>query len=253
MNYAKHKVIYVVGDLKQIGPTNQTLNIIRFSESIRNCLVITLFEESEDTQINDYIGYGIKVECLHLSRKMALVIGVKRLREKLRECNGSIIHSWGTIADILTHYACKKLSVKHVITLRNFPIEEMTTRMNKNVGLAVAKFDLHILKNCKHVITCSKSIKMKMENSYHWKHLTSIQNGVDFTKFHRENRESARRELGVKDEIVFIATGSMIPRKRIDETADSFILAKKHVPMQLWFLGDGNLLDQMKKKYSSHK
>lgn len=254
MDYFKCKVAYVVADLKRIGPTNQTLNIIRYSDSIQNCVVFTLFDECEDTQIEEYRKYGIEVICLHMTRKSVLLRGPKALRKAIKNSKSQIVHSWGTFADIVTYYACKQLQVKHMLTLRNFPIEEMTTRMNYFVGFLVANLDLHIIKKCKHVVTCSDALKKKMENTYHFTHLCSIQNGVDFNKFKLQDRNTIRKQLNIADDtIVFIATGSMIPRKHITETADAFILATKSSNMQLWFLGDGNMLEKYREKYKANK
>lgn len=254
MIFDTHKIGYVVADLKRVGPTNQTLNIIRYSGAIRNCVVITLFEESEDTQIEEYRAAGIDVFCLHLTRKNVLIKGVKMLCRALQELKIDLVHSCGTFADITSHYACKKMRMRHMITLRNFPVEEMTTRMNYYVGMAVATLDLHILKNCQYVVCCSNSIKRKMEEAYHWTHLSSIQNGVDFHKFKPMSKAQVRRELGAaEDERIFIATGSIIPRKRIDETADAFVMAGLGEKASLWFLGEGNLLDAMKEKYRNEK
>lgn len=244
------RIGYVVADLKRIGPTNQTLSIIRYSGAVKNCVVFTLFEESGDTLIEEYKSFGIRIVCLNLSRKTVLIKGANTLRKALLEEKVCIAHSWGTYADIVTYYAIKRLDVNHIITLRNFPVEEMTTRMNYAVGMCVAKLDLHILKNCRNVIACSNSIKKKMEDTYHWTHIKSIQNGVDFNKFERGDRVALREKLGVPDkDIIFISTSSIIPRKRINETAEAFLQAKKNHHMQLWFFGDGSLLDEMRGKY----
>ena len=248
------KIAYVVADLKRVGPTNQTLNIIRFSGAIKNCIVFTLFDEGEDTLINEYFNHGIKVICLHLSRKTALFTGVTVLSQKLKEYKVDFVHSWGTFADIISHYTCKKLGMKHVITLRNFPVEDMTTRMPYILGYFLALFDLHILKETRYVICCSKSIKKKMEESYGWTHLHSIQNGVDFTKFEALNRFLARQSLNVNnDDFIIISTGSIIPRKRIDETIEAFSTATLRKNTTLWLLGEGNLFDELKKKYKENK
>lgn len=247
----ERRIGYVVSDLRRIGPTNQTLNIIRYSGAIANCVVFTLFEESSDTLIDEYYKAGIKVVCLHLSRKAILFKGVKILCEALRGEGIKFVHSYGTFPDTVSHYACRKIKIEHIITLRNFPMEEMTTRMNYFLGLCVANLVLYVLKHSKHVICCSKSIQKKMEETYHWSHLTSIQNGVDFNKFHLYDKAGVREELGASaDDVIFIATGSMIPRKHIDETADAFLKAELPGNYKLWFLGDGNLLDGFKKKYA---
>lgn len=254
MDYSKHKIVYVVADLKRIGPTNQTLNIIRYSGAIQNCVVISLFEESEDTQIQDYIDCGIEVVCLKLSRKTALLSGANKLCTTLEDLKPSVVHSWGTFGDILTYYASKRMNVQHMVTLRNFPVEEMTTRMNYVLGMGVAHLDLHVLKHCKHVVACSYAIKNKMEATYGWKHIDCIQNGVDFNRFHSFDKGEMRKKLGfARDDLIFIATGSIIPRKRIDETAESFIRAGFAPNIKLIFLGDGNLLPGLREKYKDHQ
>ncbi len=246
------KIGYVVADLKRIGPTNQTLNIIQYTGAIDNCVVISLFEESSDTQIEDYLNLGIKVVCLNLSRRNVLLKGVKALKDVLKKEKVELVHSWGTFADIVSYYSCKSINLKHMITLRNFPVEDMTTRMNYMLGMIMARFDLHILKNCRNVVTCSYAIKKKMEDAYHWTHLTAIQNGVDFTRFKQGDREQARKSFGLNDsDMVFIATGSMIPRKHIAETAEAFLKSNPDSNKKLWFLGDGMLLEEMKSKFES--
>jgi len=254
MNYDKCRIGYVVANLKRVGPTNQTLNIIRYSGAIENCVVITLFDEPEDTQIQEYYQQGIKVLCLHLSQKTVLIKGVSLLTETLRNENVQLVHSYGTFADIAATHACRRLNIEHIITLRNFPMEDMTTRMNRLVGTIGAMVVLHYLKRCKNVICCSRSIETKMKETYHWNNLHSIQNGVDFTKFTSHDKNQVRRELGVDEQtLVFISTGSMIPRKRIDETVDAFIAGKPSEKAELWLLGDGILLDELKAKYADEK
>lgn len=254
MNYDKCRIGYVVANLKRVGPTNQTLNIIRYSGAIENCVVITLFDEPEDTQIQEYYQQGIKILCLHLSHKTVLFKGVSSLAEALRNENVQLVHSYGTFPDIIATHACRRVNIEHIITLRNFPMEDMTTRMNRCVGTIGAMVVLHYLKRCNNVICCSKSIEMKMKETYHWNNLHSIQNGVDFTKFVPCDKKQVRRELGVDEQkLVFIATGSMIPRKRIDETVDAFLAGKPHEDAELWLLGDGILLEDLKAKYAGEK
>lgn len=254
MNYDKCRIGYVVANLKRVGPTNQTLNIIRYSGAIDNCVVITLFDEPEDTQIQEYYQHGIKVLCLHLSHKSILFKGVSLLAEALRNENVQLVHSYGTFPDTIATHACRKVNIEHIITLRNFPMEDMTTRMNRCLGTIGAVVVLHYLKRCKNVICCSKSIETKMKETYHWNNLYSIQNGVDVTKFAPCDKKQVRRELGVDErKLVFISTGSMIPRKRIDETVDAFIAGKPSESAELWLLGDGILLEELKAKYAAEK
>lgn len=250
----KDKIAYVVADLKRIGPTNQTFNIIRHSGAINNCVVITLFKECDDSRIDDYIAAGIDVKCLNLSRKNVLVQGAKKLRDALKQVSPCAVHSWGTYADIVSYYACKKIKMPHIITLRCFPMEDAPTRMNPIIGYGLALCVLHIYKNSKYIVACSKSIKDKMESNYKWAKLGFIQNGVDINQFKKIDYKESREKLGINpNEIVFISMGSMIPRKRIDETIEAFLECKDLSNKRLWILGDGYLLERLKNKYQNDK
>lgn len=247
------KIAYVVANLKQIGPTNQTLNIIKYSGSISNCIVITLFNETKDSMIQEYKKNNINVLCLNLNKKNVFLKGIFKLRKCLLDNNIKLVHSWGTIADIISYYSCKNIKLKHIITLRNFPVEEMTSRMNKYLGLAVANINLYILKKCKYVIACSKSIEMKMKDTYDWKHIKSIQNGVDCKKFNPRNKSEIREELKINQrDTIYISAGSFIPRKRIEETIQAFIRSKDIGFKQLWFIGEGVLFKSISEKYKDY-
>lgn len=253
MKVGVDKIAYVVADLKRIGPTNQTLNIITNSGAIKNCVVITLFKECKDTRIKDYRDTGINVICLNLSRKNVLFIGASRLKELLLKEKVKLVHSWGTFADIVSYYAVRKMDIPHVITLRCYPMEDAPTRMNPTVGYVLAMCVLHIYKHSNHIVACSKSIKEKMEKSYKWANLTFIQNGVDTKHFKLLDYKECRGKLSISDnEIVFISMGSMIQRKRIDETVDSF-LASEIENKRLLVLGDGVLFEKFKEKYQDSK
>ena len=54
----KYKIAYVLSDLKMVGPTNQTFNIINNSKYKNECVVITLFDEPNDTMIEKYSSYN---------------------------------------------------------------------------------------------------------------------------------------------------------------------------------------------------
>ena len=248
-----NKIAYVVANLKQIGPTNQTLNIIMHSGMKDKCIVITLFKETEDTLIEEYIKNNINVICLNLNRKTFFLSGIKKLNIYLKRNNITVVHSWGTIADMVSYYSCKKLKLKHIITLRNFPVEDLTTRMNKFLGLIIAKLNLYILGKSKYVVACSNSIKKKMQDTYNYNHIMSIQNGVDLDKYSSLNKQQVRNELSIaSDETIYISTGSFIPRKRIEETIKAFINLKDLKKKQLWFIGEGILFEKIKEKYSDY-
>lgn len=249
------KIAYVVSDLKRVGPTNQTLNIINNSIYKNNSIVITLFEETEDTMIDEYMNKGIKIICLNLNRITFILSGQNKLIKVLQENNIDIIHSYGVKPDCLCNKVSKKIKLTHIITLRNYPKEDILTRMNFIKGIIALHNHLKALLNCDNVVCCSKTICDKMSKDYPNKKFTYIQNGVNTEKFKKidlEEKLLLRNKYKIdKDKIVFISTGSFIPRKRIEETIIGFLKANLENSILL-LLGDGQLFTELKDKYSKN-
>lgn len=248
------KFLYLVADLRPVGPTRQTLNIIRYSGMIDKCVVLTLFPEIKESLKPLYESLGIRIECLNLDRKLFVFNGVRKLIDFCKKERVDAIHSYGVKPDIVAHYAAKRVGIKHIITLRNFPMEDLSGRMNPYVGKIVALAHLHVLKRCKHLIACSKTIAQKMRDAYSVE-ITPIQNGVDTTIFEK-NEKFTRQDFCAKfnisqDSKIFVSTNSFIPRKHNDDVVDAFLKANI-VNSELFLLGDGFLLEGMKQKYGKY-
>lgn len=252
----KLKIAYVVSDLKRVGPTNQTLNIIKNSKYKESSIVITLFKEDKnDTMISEYKKNGIKIECLNLNRVTFLFSGKKKLLKELKKYKIDIVHSYGVKPDCLCNKICSSNKISHIITLRNYPKEDILTRMNFFKGIIALHYHLNALLKCKNVVCCSKTICEKMKNDYPQKNWYYIQNGIDIEKFRKidkNEKEKLREKYNFdKDRIIFISTGSFIPRKRIEETILGFIKSESNGILLL--LGEGFLLNELKEKYSFYK
>jgi len=247
------KILYLVADLRAVGPTRQTLNIIKYSGVIDSCVVLTMFDEPPQSLINLYLDAEIKVSCLHLNRFTFICNAVKKIADFCRTNQIDAIHSYGVKPDIVAHFAAKMARIKHIITLRNFPKEDLTGRMSRRIGAIVAQFHLFVLKRCKYLIACSKTIAKKMSEAYGVK-ITPIQNGVDTTLFANKSNDSKAAfcsEFGFSlRSKLFVCTNSFIPRKHNDEIAKAFI-AMNSADAELIFLGDGPLLGTAKQQYSS--
>lgn len=247
------RIGYVVADLRRVGPTNQTFNIIRFSGAINNCLVISLFAESDDTSLEEFVASGIDVVCLKLDRKTALLSGAKRLRACLVKNGVQIVHSWGVFADVLSYQATKRTSFVHAITLRNFPQEDLTLRKNVVSGRLTALLHLHVLKKCEHVVACSHSVQHRMEDVYGWDNLIGIQNGVDLNRYRPTDRRTTRANYGLVDaDTVFVTVGSLTARKRTEETIESFLQVEALSHTHLWIVGDGELSEELRQQYGNN-
>ena len=247
------KILYLSADLRNVGPTRQTLNIIKYSGVKESCLVLTLFDEPETTLIDLYKEEGIVVESLHQYRKLFVFSVVEKVTSYCKEHQIDVIHSNGVKSDIVAHFVAKRAGIKHVITLRNFPMEDLSGRMNPWIGKVVAQFHLFALKRCKYLIACSEAIAEKMRKTYGVK-IMAIQNGVDTQIFNTERGiESPYKNIGIDENSkIFICTNSFIPRKHNDDVAKAFVMANLD-DAHLIFLGDGILLDDIKSKYAKYR
>lgn len=239
------KIAYIVSNLKRVGPSNQTLNIIKNSEYKKTSIVITLFNETEDSMIEEYQKNNIEVICLNLNKKNIFFIGYKKLKKELLKRRIEIAHSYGIFPDYCTNKATRNISIHHIITLRNFPKEDILTRMNFLFSYFALFIHLTTLKQSKHVICCSESIYKKMKEKYKKMNLSYIQNGVDLNKYINRSDMINKEKLGIdKKDVVFISTGSFIKRKRIQETIELFnLLPEKN--KKLLLLGDGPLYNEI--------
>ena len=248
-----YKIAYVVSDLKRVGPSNQTLNIIRNSNYKNESMVITLFKEPDDTMIEEYKNNNIYIECLNLDRIGFIINGKKILSNILKKYQIKLVHSYGIKPDCLCVKVCKKINLIHVITLRNYPREDILTRMSFIKGRIALHNHLKALLSCDNVVCCSKTIYEKMSKDYPNKEFSYIQNGVDIDKYKKVNH-NIKNELREKyhfdkNKIIYISTGSFIPRKRIEETINGFIESKNDGILLL--LGDGFLFNDLKNKYQA--
>lgn len=246
------KILYLSADLRSVGPTRQTLNIIKYSGVKDSCIVLTMFDEPKESLIGLYRDAGIRVECLNLDRRTFVFSAVKKISSFCIGNQVDVIHSNGVKPDIVAHFVAKKTGVKHVITLRNFPMEDLTGRMNPLIGKMIAFLHLFALKRCKYLIACSKTIAQKMKDRYGVK-ICPIQNGVDtslFTDAPIDTKKIFCAEFGIKNDAkIFICTNSFIHRKHNDEIARAFLDANIE-SAELFFLGDGPLLEPIMHRYS---
>ena len=247
------KILYLLADLRSVGPTRQTLNIIKYSGVKDSCLVLTMFDEPPETLIGLYRDAGINVECLHLHRQAFVFNAVRKIAAFCTEKNIDVIHTYGVKPDIVAHFVSKKTGIKHIITLRNFPMEDLTGRMNPWAGKVVAHLHLFALKRCENLVACSETIARKMRERYGVE-ITPIQNGVDTSVFKKSKSpilNNPYSELGIDGKsVIFICTNSFIPRKHNDEIAEAFLKADLE-NAHLFFLGDGFLLKNTIAKYAA--
>ena len=243
------RIVYLCADLRRVGPTNQTYNIIvNANESLDDVLVLTLFDEPKDSQKKMFEDKGIKCECLALNRHNLVSAAIK-LISFFKRNRIELIHSYGVKPDILLYFVAGFVKVPYVLTQRCIPIEDYPTRMPPFVGTFIALMHTFVLKHSKHVVTCSQHLSEVMKSRYKCNNVTPIQNGIDTSRFMKLDKQKLRSKLGLpSDAIIFISTGLFLERKHNDELIEAFLQVdspKKHLLM----LGNGPLFNQIENKY----
>lgn len=250
---AAFRIVYLVADLRRVGPTNQTLNIIcNANDSLEDILVLTLFKEPLDSLKPLFEERGIRCKSLNLNRKN-FILAVWKLQNFIQNNSIGLIHSYGTKPDILLYLTSKICQIQYVLTQRNIPVEDYPQRMNRFVGKILAQIHTFVLKHSKHVVACSKYLCEVMKTRYGCSQIVPIQNGIDLDRFKNRDKILSRNELGFENDVfIFISTGLFLERKHNDEIIKAFLkMGQKNARLVL--LGDGPLLQKMKSQYATEK
>lgn len=248
------KICYVFGELSGGGHNLQAFKTIIYSGAASNCIAVSIFKNRDESLADLLIKNGIPLIKLDLNNKELLLRGKKKLRQIVLENGCNIVHSNGLKADTLCHFAFRNTNVQHIITLHNYLREDVFLRKGKLYSFVALSVQSYVLARTKYVIACSKTLQKQMLRDNSKLNVSVIQNGVDTDFFSPRDRQKLRIENGVdSDSLIFISTGRMSPRKRITETADSFIQADLEKKHQLWFVGSGECYEEYRRKYLQYK
>lgn len=247
------EILYLVADLRRVGPTNQTFNIItNANNNLNKIKVLALFEEPEESLKEKFLQAGIKCDCLNL-RRNSIFSGILKLKKYLKHNHFDLIHSYGVKPDVLVFFVAKLIHIKYLFTLRCVPFEDYPYRMNRIVGILTALLHTFALKYSKNVVACSNSVKNVMQTKYGVKNIITIQNGVNTSQFYSKDKNTCRQQLNIpQDAKVIISTGLFIPRKHNDQIIKAFLSSKLDNSLLL-MLGDGPLFFALKEKYCDNR
>ena len=249
----RKRIIYLMTSCRKSGPAQQTLNIIKNLDTKRFVpFLVTIYDEPMDTIIEDYYPYIENHYFIKTSKKSILLNRTNYLRKKIEEINPDIIHG----SSVFPSYAVIKMQkFKFILTLRNYIYDDFITKFGKIKGMVLAKMQLYSMKHATKTVTCSKSLaeiyreKLNLEFDY-------IQNGVDIDNYKLidENEKiKLKKELNLNMyDKIFIYTGQFIARKNLVFLLQNFceqFKDKKNTGLIL--LGDGPLLESLKKQYSN--
>ncbi|GAB1440076.1 glycosyltransferase family 4 protein [Providencia sp.] len=233
----KHKLLFVVSNLRRTGPVNQLLYIISHLDKEKyEAKVLTLSTETADTRISDYQKNGIEVTSLSLSRLQGFFSAQKKIRDYIKVYNPDLIQSQGIRADSLISQL--RNGVPWVSTARNYPYEDYPSKFGFIKGKFMAANHIKTLKKCNNLVSCSQSIANRLADVGVSSQV--IRNGVDISKLKENNHKNS-------DRIKLISVGSLIPRKNMKYLINvSNYLAELGFDFELTILGDGPQLHDLK-------
>lgn len=248
----KIKLVFVFTSCKKCGPIQQMLNLIKNLDFKKfSPILITLYQEAKDgsSQLEKYLPY-VKHLYVPLNKRKILLGQLKNLNEVINKLEPDIIHSLGVFPDI----AINKIKPSYqVTTIRNFVFDDYPSKFGKIIGYIFANLHMKVLKKTKQTYTCSRSL----ENEYKEKlgvEFPFICNGVDIEAFKpvtKMQKNEIRSKLGIElDKKIIVYSGQFVSRKNQIFLAECF-KKNKYKNCQLYFLGDGKELKDLKEKFES--
>jgi len=249
----KVRIVYLMTSCKKLGPTQQTLNIIKNLDHAKfEPILITMYDEEEDSRMAEYLP-NVTAHYLVKTGKKAIILGQDTaLRKKLEELKPDVIHTVGVFPD----YAVSKIGkYKQVLTLRNFVYDDYPAKFGKVKGTMLARMQLYAMKRTAKTVACSESLskiyKQKLGLEFDF-----IRNGVDVDQYSAPvdgEREAIRAELGLpQDKYIFVYTGQFIERKNIPFLLEAYTEQFGH-DHYLLMLGGGPELEGLKEKYRGYE
>lgn len=248
------RVAFVMPSCRKSGPTQVVLNIIKNLDGMKfEPVLITLYDEQEDSQMADFLPYVSKHYFVKTGKKDIILGKTKALKNILESMGTDVVYSTGVFPD----YAVSKIMPsKQMITLHNYVYEDYIAKFGKALGIILAKLQLAAVKKASYVVTCSKSLakiyKQRLHQSYDY-----IRNGVDIEQYTLPNineKLAIRKELGLPENaFIWIYTGQFIERKNIPFLLENYV--KKFgndIHSYMLLLGGGPELNILSKKYADN-
>lgn len=236
------------------GPMQQMLNLVSYLDrKIFNPFLITIYEESKNSRLQDFKNLDIPHYFCHLSKIDILLGRTKRLFKLLDDLNLDVIHSMGVFPD----YAISKMSTKkQFITLRNYIWDDYPAKYGKLRGFILAKMHLHAMKNATKTVTCSESLAGMYRKGMHL-HFEAICNGVELKKYvltDKRDKAKIREKLNLpSNKLIYVYSGNISPRKNQRFLLDVFReCLKQHDNIFLLLLGDGQEFCELSEKYGNN-
>lgn len=187
---------------------------------------------------------GLPVDYVEIKERNSFDPGVwPQLKRLVRERGIDIVHAHDYKTDLFTWMIGRSGAAIALSTAHGW------TGVSSR-ELLYYRMDKWLLARFPRVIAVSEEIRqMLIKSGSRGERVTTVLNGIDHVKFHREpGREAeARAALGLPaDVIVMGAVGRLVRQKRFDLLLDAFAqLAPRHPRLRLVIAGDGPLREEL--------
>lgn len=240
------KILYVVSTLRQSGPSQVLLNILRHLDTSRyQVVVLTLSPEPEDSMWTEYCRYVGSIHSLSLSRAAGILRGRRELSRFVAEHDPDIVQTQGIRADTLS----SRLSTRatRVGVIHNYLYDDYPMKYGRLLGLSMARAHLRAWRKVERKVACSGAVARAV-GRHGLSDLVVIPNGVDeelYTPASEPERRALRQKLGLPHEQrVFVSVGALIPRKDPITVMRGFLASEVGDSSVLLLLGDGAWRDR---------
>lgn len=236
------------------GPINMLYTLVSGLDSDEfEIHAVTLKLEPSNSRIQEFEKLGVIVHPVS-GKSSHLLFGLcKSIQRVVDEIKPDVVHSHGPWAD----YYLSKLKVSSsVMNIHNKLAGDYIPLYGPIVGRITTIMDARAMRTADVNISVSHSVAKTALKQYGIKSGV-IYNGVDIDKYYPCDYEEAnkiREQFNMnKDSYVFLHIGNLISRKRPIFLASAFVEAMKfRTDIDLYFLGDGPLLEECKSKFGMY-
>ena len=227
------KIVFLTTSYRDTGPTQQLFNIIsRLNRKRFKPILISLTDPVRHDRFKCFEELSIDTYSLGINKASA-ILSLGRIKKLIIMLDPHLIHSHGLVPDLLV--VISRLSVPHVLTIRNDPYLDYPTKFGRIRGTVMAYFHVLAIRACPAAIACSDALQR-----------TFLKYGVN-AKMVRNGVDPSFIETDFIEEFLdpkisrFITAGSLIPRKNIEFMVSVFGCNELRSRANFLILGDGFL------------
>ena len=244
------KVMYVVSNLVDAGPTRQLLYLLKNIDRQRiQPVILKLSSEVTDSMENEFSAIGIKIINLNSKIRRPLFKKFKLMKKIVNEERPQIIHTFG-YRSVYYVSRLKLAECKRIAAFRDHPREELILTFGKIIGTFFSWHYTKLSEKMDALTSCSYTLQERLLKEMGVVS-TAIPNGVDQERFFPLNmKKDLRNKLLLPiDKTIFISVGRIVPLKNYD-----FLCRMWNECIHeslLVIIGDGPMLDTLKEKYKT--